>query len=69
SILITRMNLADNLAASAHLIMGESSESTPVVLIRGAPVEIVDNYDPDEVIIPKSECMYMKVFLPEETDK
>lgn len=69
SILITRMNLADNLAASAHLIMGESSESTPVVLIRGAPVEIVDNYDPDEVLIPKSECMYMRVFLPEEADK
>ncbi len=62
-ILITRMNIADDLAAAAHLIMGESSERTPLALIRGAPVEITDNYDPDEVVIAKNECIYMRVFL------
>ncbi len=57
------MNIADDLAAAAHLIMGESSERTPLALIRGAPVEITDNYDPDEVVIAKNECIYMRVFL------
>jgi F420-0:gamma-glutamyl ligase len=56
------MNLADDLAATAHLVMGETAESTPIVLIRGAPIEVTDDFDPDEVVIPKDECMYMRVF-------
>jgi len=61
-VLITRMNLADDLAATAHLVMGETAESTPIVLIKGAPIKVTDNFDPDEVVIPKDECMYMRVF-------
>jgi len=60
---ITRMNLADDLAAAAHIEMGETSESTPLVIIRGAPVEITEDYDPEEVVIRKDDCMYMSVFL------
>jgi len=62
-LVITRMNIADDLAAAAHLVMGETSESTPLVIIRGAPVEISDDYDPDEVVIAKDDCMFMSVFL------
>ncbi len=68
-ILITRMNVADDLAAIAHLMMGESAERTPLILIRGAPVEMTDKCDPDEVVIPRNECMYMRVFLSEEANK
>lgn len=62
-LVITRMNVADDLAAAAHLVMGETSESTPLVIIRGAPVEISGDYNPDDVVISKDDCMYMSVFL------
>ncbi len=48
-ILITRQAVADDLACAAHLIMGESTQKTPAVLIRDAPV----NFD-DQVYGPKS---------------
>jgi len=66
-LIITRMNVADDLAAAAHLVMGETSESTPIVIIRGAPVEVTGDYDPNEVIISKDDCMYMRVFLSRRT--
>jgi len=62
-LLITRMNIADDLAAAAHLVMGETSERTPLAIIRGAPVEVADDYDPNDVVIGKEDCMYMSVFL------
>lgn len=62
-LIITRMNIADDLAAAAHLLMGETTERTPIIIIRGAPIELTEEYDPNEVIIPKNECMYMRVFL------
>ena len=68
-LLITRMNIADDLAAAAHLVMGETSESTPLVIIRGAPVDVTDEYDPNEVVITKDDCMYMRVFLSKRKRK
>ncbi|MDQ1279812.1 MAG: hypothetical protein QG670_1074 [Thermoproteota archaeon] len=62
-LIITRMNVVDDLAAAAHLLMGETAERTPTVIIRDAPIELTDEYDPNEVIIPKKDCMYMRVFL------
>ena len=59
--LITRINVADDLAAAAHLVMGETSEMIPLVIIRGAPVELTDDYDPYEVVIPKDDCLYMSI--------
>lgn len=61
--LITRINVADDLAAAAHLLMGETSESTPLVIIRDAPVEFTRDFDPNEVVIAKDDCMFMGVFL------
>lgn len=68
-LLITRMNIADDLAAAAHLVMGETSESTPLVIIRGAPVEVTNDYDPNEVVIRRDECMFMRVFLSKRKRK
>ena len=57
---ITRINLADELAAAAHFLMGETDERVPIVIVRGSNVEITDNYDPREIVIPKEECLFMK---------
>jgi len=59
-LLITRINLADDLASAAHLLMGETTERKPIVLIRNSNIEITDNYDPNEIIIPKDECLFLK---------
>ena len=43
-------------------MMGEGDERIPVVIIRGAPVKLVEDGDPEEVTIPSiapEECMYM----------
>jgi len=62
------MNVIDDLAATAHLLMGETDEKIPLVVIKGAPVEITDDYDPDEVKIPYEDCIYMKNLMPVESD-
>lgn len=59
SLKITFVNLIDDLASAAHLVMGETDESTPAVVIKNAPVEVGDLHkDLDEKISP-DECMYM----------
>lgn len=57
---ITRINIADDLASAAHFVMGETSEQIPITIIRDSNVPLHDAYNPREVIIPKSECLYMK---------
>jgi coenzyme F420-0:L-glutamate ligase / coenzyme F420-1:gamma-L-glutamate ligase len=61
SMVVTRWNIADNLASSANLVMGETSEQVPLVLIKDAPVQLIDkdpveltnnlSMDPDECLI------------------
>jgi coenzyme F420-0:L-glutamate ligase/coenzyme F420-1:gamma-L-glutamate ligase len=63
-IVITRQDVADDLASTAHLMMGEGNESTPVVLIRDAPAEFNEGaYDAGEMMIPYDECIFMNAFL------
>jgi coenzyme F420-0:L-glutamate ligase/coenzyme F420-1:gamma-L-glutamate ligase len=57
---ITRINLADDLASAAHLVMGETTERIAIAIIRDSNVTITDDYDPREVVIPKEECLFMK---------
>jgi len=61
-LLITRHAVADDLASAAHLVMGETGESTPAALIRGAPVTIVGRVSIDEMKISPDKCVYMKAF-------
>ena len=58
SIYITRHALADDIACAAHLIMGESNEQTPMVLVRDAPVKLSEKVDPESMIIPKEQCLF-----------
>jgi len=57
---VTRINLADDLASAAHFLMGETTERVPAVIIRNSNVEVTDDYNPREVVIPKKECLFMK---------
>jgi coenzyme F420-0:L-glutamate ligase len=61
SMMVTRWNIADNLASSANLVMGETSEQVPIVLIKDAPIHLIEkdpveltndlSMDPDECLI------------------
>ena len=59
SMKIKRLAVADDLACAAQLVMGETSESTPVALIRGAPVTYGDGYNIDAAFISQEECLIM----------
>jgi coenzyme F420-0:L-glutamate ligase len=58
---VTRQNLADDLASTAHLIMGEAKERIPLVLIRDHGVPIINNQKKDRMKIPWKQCLYMRV--------
>lgn len=57
---ITRHAIADNIASAAHLLMGEASEKTPIVLIKDAPVDFDDKvYGSAHMMMPFKECIFM----------
>jgi len=60
---ITTHAVADDLASAAHLVMGETTELTPAVLIKGAPVEVVEQYDPESIYMPPDECLYGHILM------
>jgi len=64
SISITRHALADDIASAAHLIMGESNEQTPAVLVKNAPVKLSEKADPYMMIIPKGQCLFASQLQP-----
>ena len=60
-LLITRRATADNLVSAAQIIMGEADESTPVVLVRDAPVRFIE--ESEEIpTISRMECLYFACF-------
>jgi len=64
TITITRQTVADDLASAAHFLMGESTEKTPVVLIRGVSLDFDDViYGPRDMMMPPKECIFMGSFL------
>ncbi len=61
---ITQVAKADSIADAANLIMGEANESTPICIVRGAPVEFtsekIDSIK--EMSIPSDECIFNPLF-------
>lgn len=60
SMVVTRWNIADNLASSANLVMGETSEQVPIVLIKDAPIHLIDKDSKeltDELSMDPDECL------------
>ena len=58
----TQANIADSLAASAVLAMGEGAESTPIARIRGASLTFVSHVSKGEVRIPLVKDLYAPLF-------
>ena len=54
---ITIVAAADELAAAASLVMGQASEGTPIVLVRGFPFELRES-NLAELIRPKDQDMF-----------
>lgn len=68
---VTQQGIADMLAVSAHLVMGESNEATPFALIRGvgdgrkagAKVQFTNKkIDPKEAIIDIEQCLFRPLY-------
>lgn len=54
---ITRKAVADNMVSAAQLVMGEAGEGIPAVVIRGAPVKMVEG-SVEMPLFSREECMY-----------
>jgi coenzyme F420-0:L-glutamate ligase len=60
---ITRHAVADDLASIAHLMMGESDENIPAVVIRNAPAVFTkENINVDDMRTSSEECVFMSGF-------
>jgi len=54
---ITVVGIADELAAAASLVMGQASEGTPVVHVRGFPFPLREG-SLNEMLRPKDQDMF-----------
>ncbi len=61
---ITLQALADGIASAAHLLMGETRETIPFVLIRGAPIKLDNRSSLDSMTLPVKDCLYMSQVPP-----
>ncbi len=62
---VTRRNVADMLASTGTLLMGEADEATPAVLVKGLDVTAPEGGDqgPDDVLVPPGECLFTPVYM------
>ena len=58
----SRTNIADSLASSAVLLMGEGNEQTPLAVINDAPVEFCNKIMRKELYIDFEDDMYRPLF-------
>jgi len=58
----SRTNIADSLASSAVLLMGEGNEQMPLAVINNAPVEFCNKIMPKELYIDFKDDMYRPLF-------
>jgi len=61
---ITLQALADGIAGAAQLLMGETLETIPFVLVRGAPVQFGIRKSSDSMTLPIKDCLYMSQIPP-----
>lgn len=58
----SRTNIADSLAATAVLVMGEGNEQQPLAIIEKAPIEFCDKVNRKELHIDIKDDMYRPLF-------
>jgi coenzyme F420-0:L-glutamate ligase len=59
---VTSQAIADDLSSAAEILMGESDEATPMVVVSGLRKNLVrrTEYDPERFAIPAAECVYLR---------
>jgi len=61
---ITLQALADGIAGAAQLLMGETRETVPFVVVRGAPIRLAHRTGSDSMTLPVKDCLYMSQIPP-----
>jgi coenzyme F420-0:L-glutamate ligase len=64
---ITFRAVADGLAASAQLVMGEASEKKPFAIIRGGPVRLGSIGGISAAKLPEEQCLYMSQIVRKQS--
>jgi coenzyme F420-0:L-glutamate ligase len=59
---VTKRALADELASAAEILMGETDERVPVVLVKNSPITLTD-FTPSlsTLFVPPDICFYTKI--------
>ena len=59
---VTAQGIADDLSSAAEVLMGESDESTPIVLVRGLRRSVVKEteYEGGRFAISMDDCVYLR---------
>ena len=59
---VTAQGVADDLSSAAEVLMGESDEATPIVLVRGLKAGLLKDaqYAGKQFAIPIDECVYLR---------
>ena len=59
---VTAQGVADDLSSAAEILMGESDEATPIVLVRGLRRSLLKDaeYPGKKFAIPMDECVYLR---------
>jgi coenzyme F420-0:L-glutamate ligase len=58
---VTQRSIADTLAICAQMVMGERDEATPIGILRGTGVEIVETtVRVEDIAIPWEMCIYVE---------
>ena len=53
--------IASRFTSSAHIVIGETVESTPVAAIRAANLDFKENHSASELLMPADKCQVMKI--------
>ena len=61
---LARHDVADDIAAAAHLLIGEAGERVGVVLAKHTPAEFSENPDYNALFLTPKECTIMRTFKP-----
>ncbi len=59
---VTKVDIADSLAAAAVLLMGEGAERRPLAVIKDAPVEFTKRTKRRELVVDVRDDVYMPLF-------
>ena len=59
---ITQRAIADGLASAAVVVMGETNEKIPAVLIRDVPIQLTEQPSKSSTYFPPNECLFSSIY-------